>query len=306
MDRNGFCKFPAIEYICRPITIKKNKDWQMKKQLFFFAVLMSAVIGLQAQRYDFSAPCSTGKTLYYSIIEGSRVAVVAPNGWDENAYTDYPQPSGSLVIPSSVASGGQEYTVVSIGEHAFWGCRSLSSLVMPNTIEVVENAAFFNCTNLADIVWGTNIGNFGWSMVEGTAWFDSKPDGPIYIGPNLLYYKGEMPQNTVLTVAEGTTRICGLSVTNKQNLVGLILPSTLRTIDYYAFSGCTNLESVTLPASLEGIDRAFVGCSSLQNYYVDDANPQYIQLMVSFAQRMERNWFWCPTDVPERSHSLPA
>ena len=42
----------------------------------------------------------------------------------------------SYVIPSSVTS---------IGDHAFWNCRSLSKIVIPSSVTSIGKGAFYNC-----------------------------------------------------------------------------------------------------------------------------------------------------------------
>ena len=50
-----------------------------------------------------------------------------------------------LVIPASVAYMGTDYTVSAIGEWAFSDCRSLVSVVIPNTVTTIGRVAFYNC-----------------------------------------------------------------------------------------------------------------------------------------------------------------
>ena len=57
-----------------------------------------------------------------------------------------------------------------------------------------------------------------------------------------------------------------VSFSNMINLKEIVFPSTLKTISRsYIFSGCTALESVTLPKDVSVVsDNAFSGCSNLQ------------------------------------------
>ena len=51
---------------------------------------------------------------------------------------------------------------------------------------------------------------------------------------------------------------------------------TVTSIGYMAFYNCSGLTSVTIPKSVETIySNAFVGCNSLQSFYVDEANTNY-------------------------------
>ncbi|MDR2535624.1 MAG: leucine-rich repeat domain-containing protein, partial [Treponema sp.] len=54
-------------------------------------------------------------------------------------------------------------------------------------------------------------------------------------------------------------------IKNNQYIVGVILPNSLTSIGYSAFSGCSSLASVTIPGSVTSISNsAFSGCSNLR------------------------------------------
>ena len=70
--------------------------------------------------------------------------------------TDY---KGSIVIPKTievddpitVAVDKEEYTVTSIGHHAFYRCTGLRSVVLPATVTSISSSAFEGCTMLSSI-----------------------------------------------------------------------------------------------------------------------------------------------------------
>ena len=55
--------------------------------------------------------------------------------------------AASVTIPTTVNG----YTVTAIGESAFEGNTTLTSIDLPDTIEVIGKRAFANCTNLSDV-----------------------------------------------------------------------------------------------------------------------------------------------------------
>ena len=64
----------------------------------------------------------------------------------------------SYVIPNSVTS---------IGDSAFWGCRSLSDIVIPSSVTSIGDSAFWDCSSLSDIVIPSSVTSIGDSAFEG-------------------------------------------------------------------------------------------------------------------------------------------
>lgn len=133
----------------------------MRKILLVLALLMMA---FTAKSQKFSAVCESGQTLYYNIID------------EENHYVEVAQQksmTGSIIIPSNVTYNGIDYTVTAIGNYAFMDCKSLTDITIPNSVkyigynafdgsglvsvtipesvEIVEPGAFYNCQNLTSL-----------------------------------------------------------------------------------------------------------------------------------------------------------
>ena len=59
-------------------------------------------------------------------------------------------------------------------------------------------------------------------------------------------------------------------------LSNVIIPNSVTMIDDYAFEGCTSLRNIHIPASVTNIcDSIFNSCLSLENITVDEQNPRY-------------------------------
>ena len=76
----------------------------------------------------------------YFILDGTSVRVESYSGT-----------AASLNIPTHVVFDTIEYTVTEIGEEAFYGLTSLSSISLPNTINIIRKRAFAGCTNLSSM-----------------------------------------------------------------------------------------------------------------------------------------------------------
>ena len=79
---------------------------------------------------------------------------------------------------------------------------------------------------------------------------------------------------TVVVIPEGVEEIPNnyfKSDYSKSQLKKVVLPSTIKSIGYSAFYGCTNLEEVNLPDGLQSIGNyAFYGCRSLKSIDMPD------------------------------------
>jgi len=103
------------------------------RMVTLFVVLITA---LEAMCFDFEAG-----GIYYSInADGVTVSVAAPTySWQ---YKD------AVTIPAEVDYNGVTFTVVAIGEKAFYSCTSLTSVEMPSTVTAIRANAFGRSYNL--------------------------------------------------------------------------------------------------------------------------------------------------------------
>ena len=134
----------------------------------------------------------------------------------------------------------------------------LSSVVIPESVTIIEDLAFNGRENLQSITLSTkNITAFGRGVFDYTLWYEQQPDGLIYFD-NLLYkYKGEMPENYELIVPSNVKALVGgafYSETNG-NLKKVVLPKGLKLIGEMIFDQCESLSEVILPGDLEVIPK---------------------------------------------------
>lgn len=248
----------------------------MEKKLLTL-VLLTMAWGYSSFAYDFSAECSTGQTLYYDITSTSNVEVVAPGSTSTiTPWAGYIEPTGVLVIPSTVNYSGHTYSVTSIGYMAFQACSDITSVTIPNSIKHIGSWAFSNCTSLATINYPTSSILVDQWVFVGTAWFDSQPDGIIYLNNTLYCYKGSMPDNYTLIVPSNVNSIAGRAFSHNyeigySNLVNVSFSNSVENIGMYAFYKC-HLSNLSLPSSIKIIDDGAFGC----NYFTTITIPASI------------------------------
>ncbi len=176
----------------------------------------------------------------------------------------------SVIIPNSVTDIGdaafQNCTnltsitipegVTSIGRYTFQNCTSLTSITIPKSVTFIGSYAFANCTNLSSLVFTSSSISIDSNAFNGTEWYKNQPDGVVYIGNVAYKYKGTMPENTSITLKEGTIAIADYAFSDSKNLVNIAIPASVSTIGSSAFRGCIGLTSITIPEGVTSIGGA--------------------------------------------------
>lgn len=98
----------------------------------------STVYYSDAVKVDLIVTTYTKDSVTYEIIDNTTARVKSFTG-----------SQSSVTVLGSVTIGGAAYTVTEIGEEAFMGKTSLTSVSLPNSITAIRARAFKNCTNLS-------------------------------------------------------------------------------------------------------------------------------------------------------------
>ena len=161
-----------------------------------------------------------------------------------------------LVIPSGVTS---------IGEKAFRDCTGLTSISLPEGVTTIGEEAFRGCTALASVSVPNSLESVGDDAFLNTPFFNNQT-GVVYLGKIAYRYAGTMPSNTVIDIREGTTAIAQSAFKFNANLVGINIPSSVKTIGERAFQSCDGLTSIIIPEGVTTVgDFAFMWSENLSS-----------------------------------------
>ena len=260
----------------------------MNKKVLFMTIaallLMCAAKTSTAQDVpDFSVVNTNGDTLYYKIIGDNEVRVF----YTSEDYDQYARLTGTLVIPSTVTNQGTTYTVTAVGnfgntnysavdipntvtvleQDCFSQCTTLTAVTLPNSVFEIGQGAFYGCTALATVilpnsVWVIGDGAFGGDTALRSV---TLPDSTSLVGDvpfagcigltQPLYNSTHLmffPQDYSgeYTIPDGIHTVCGGVFELCEGLTAVHFPSSIEIIGRGCFYQCTGLTSVELPQRL--------------------------------------------------------
>ena len=217
------------------------------------------------------------------------------NGKGIFAFDELQYFTGMTSIPSSAFSDCSELlsiklpdNIISINDTAFARCQSLREIHIPASIESIGTRVFYYCQSLREIHIPANTESIGNGAFESCKKLTTVTFGK------------ESKLRTIAGSYGNSSSYCYGTFMSCQNLSAIEIPASVETIEaaafhnckslatvtfekksrlrtigggyvsaskshYGAFSNCTVLTDIEIPASVETIETAaFMGCSSLQ------------------------------------------
>ena len=160
----------------------------------------------------------------------------------------------SINIPSSVTS---------IGEYAFDDCSSLPSINIPYSVTSIGGMAFAYCSSLTSINIPSSMTSIEWSTFEGCSSLTSINIPSSVTSIDLQAFSG-CSSLTSINIPSSVTSIGMSTFRGCSSLTSINIPSSVTSIDLQAFMDCSSLTSINIPSSVTSIGQsAFSGCSSL-------------------------------------------
>ena len=174
-----------------------------------------------------------------------------------------------------------------LGRQAFYGCPALKEVVLPAKLTILEGGAFAGCNNLSSITVAPGNENFqspsGSNVVlnrDGTVLLTGCSNSKI---PSTVkeidnYAFRGFSALASMDIPQGVEIIGYKTFADCENLkkVNFEPNAVLSSVGESAFSNCTSLESIDLPASVRSIGSyAFEGCRGLKSIILPDSVKQF-------------------------------
>ncbi len=209
--------------------------------------------------------------------------------------------------------------VTGIGNYAFYCCYNLSSITIPNSVTGIGNNAFYGCNNLRTVTINSNavlsksysansalrdifgiqvenyiignevtgIGDYAFYGCNGLSSF-TIPNNVTSVGNSAF-----IECNNLRTVTINSNAVLSKSYSANSALRDIfgtkvgnyIIGNEVTGIGDYAFYGCNNLATISIPNGMMRIGKdAFTNCNNLSDIYFDGTEARLEQV------EKEDNW----------------
>ncbi len=148
----------------------------------------------------------------------------------------------SVVIPDGVKS---------IGDAAFSSCGNLKDMKLPESVEIIGDGAFSSCSSLENVKLPAGLTTLGIDAFSGCSGLTDIviPDG---VTGELNAFFG-CSRLTTITIPSGITGIGDRAFQGCSALTSVVICDGVKSIGLGAFDGCRALKDIAIPDSVEVI-----------------------------------------------------
>lgn len=293
-----------------------QNQWDKIKISDFNEPLLGATLHLNSVAPAASGKC--GENLTWALTDDG-VLTISGTGemTDYPNFPDVPWYDDREKIVTAVIEPG----VTNICRFAFFGCKNLTSVTIPEGVTSIGSYAFNACnlTSMEIPASVTAIGTLDDSALGGagrnlTAYFVDEKNTAYTSVDGILFSKDgtvlvAYPQgkkDTSYSIPESVTCIAS-DAFGGSRLTSVTIPESVTSIRLGAFFGCNGLTSITIPKSVVSIgDLALADCANLSNIYADEENTVYTSVDGILFNKEKTTLVVYPSGRKNTSYRIPG
>lgn len=249
----------------------------------------------------------TGSTSSYDKWNGNAVKkIVIEDGItsiEENAFCSMPALT-SVSMPDSLEV---------IGSCAFAGCMKLSTINFSKNLKVIGTSAFMNCSSLKSVTLPDSLEEVYSCAFTGTSLTEVTLPASVKMCSLEAFYNCQTLE--AIHVAEDNPNFCdvdGILYSKDKTILRQIpynapitsytVPAGVETITKYALD-CQNLKKVSLPASLSYLS-SWAFSTSLESVTVNKNNPYCCSVSGVLYSKDKKSLLHYPASRPDETYSV--
>lgn len=200
--------------------------------------------------------------------------------------------TGDIIVPATVDYKNRSFQVIDISDS--FKSTTIKSIILPNTVTIIEKEGFLDCNLLTKIELSDNITSIGNNAFKNCYKLSAVnlPDKLETIAYGAFSYCTELVSvqipNSVISIGgavfEKCTSLINVTIGNSVKTIGdnvfkncdslksISLGNNVKTIGSSAFYECSSLISVTLPNSVTTLGYwSFIDCASLETIKLSES-----------------------------------
>ena len=154
-----------------------------------------------------------------------------------------------------------------IGSYAFYNCKALKEVDLPDSLTAIGQFAYLNCTSITSVTIGKNI-----KAISTSAFQDCSSLETVVLDKDLDF-------------ANENSKLISIDASAFQGCTALKevkVPHFVTKIGASAFSGCTALAAIYIPDSVKTIgEKAFYKCSGIKAVNYEGTENQYNAIAIA-------------------------